>query len=286
MCCRRGQAYVETKTFEERWECVPVGRETPKRRSGPESGDSPDEDVTHTWKRITELVDTSVRGSSIFLLDPSSSQGRPERSPRDNKRRAHELMKRWMQGRIDACSILLGRGSTTQAQEACNTWRQQLRSHESARVSAPDAPRDEEVAGGVRLDASCVDYAELLLHNSIKVKSVATTKPHSTRFQSSSFPPPPITAYLRVEEKVVPLGKALLLLAYVTWEPSTRGRRLVVVYRNNTCMCVYGSEEQATAQLRSELLRAHSLSILFAATGLASLAAAAIHHSQRAAGGN
>lgn len=266
---------------------MPVSRGKPKRRTpASESGAaSPEDDVVYHWKHETELVDTSVRGSSIFLLDPSSCPSARDREPHDEKQHAHELMNRWMQGRVDACSSLLhlcsGPGAA-QAREACDTWRKQLALRTSVGLgSSLDARRDDEVGGSVRLDASCIDFAQLLVHNSRKIKGV-TTKFEPPALRNPSFPPPPVAAGIREEERVVPLGKSLLLLAHVTWEPSTRGRRLVAIAQTHTkCMCVYGSEEEAVTRLRSELRQVHVLSVLLAATGLASLAAAAAHRSRR-----
>ena len=80
------QVLVETQTFAERWKCVPVPAQTKRSNDA-----SPAEDVRYHWEREVQLLDTSRRGSSLFLRDPTYVEGVQDAQ-----------VERWMQGRVDA----------------------------------------------------------------------------------------------------------------------------------------------------------------------------------------
>jgi hypothetical protein len=80
------QVLIETQTFAERWKCVPVPAQTKRSHDA-----SPAEDVRYHWEREVQLLDTSRRGSSLFLRDPNYVEGVQD-----------EKVESWMKGRVDA----------------------------------------------------------------------------------------------------------------------------------------------------------------------------------------
>ena len=80
------QVLVESQTFAERWKCVPVPAQTKRSNDA-----SPAEDVRYHWEREVQLLDTSRRGSSLFLRDPNYVEGVQEAE-----------VESWMKGRVDA----------------------------------------------------------------------------------------------------------------------------------------------------------------------------------------
>jgi len=136
-------------------------------------------------------------------------------------------------------------------QTLCESWRRDLDAlrRVPGRGSLWGGGRDAawEDAGSVRVDASCFKVQDLLVetwrkHTPLHASQPPTLRPHT------SYPPAPVTVAVREEERVVPIGRPVLLLAHLALEPGARGQRLVATQLGaQQSLCVYGSEEATGA---------------------------------------
>jgi hypothetical protein len=173
----------------------------------------------------------------------------------------------------------VARGCTSrhppQMQTLCESWRRDLDALRRApgRGSLWGGGRDAawEDAGSVRVDASCFKVQDLLVetwrkHTPLHASQPPTLRPHT------SYPPAPVTVAVREEERVVPIGRPVLLLAHLALEPGARGQRLVATQLGaQQSLCVYGSEEATVAQLRRQVQHLDRINALLTTVGMAAL---------------
>ena len=128
-----------------------------------------------------------------------------------------------------------------------------------------------EDAGSVRVDASCFKVEDLLVetwrkHTLLNVSQPPKLHPHM------SFHPAPVAVAVREEERAVPVGRHVLLLAHLALEPGAHGQRLVATKLGaDSCLCVCGSEEATVAQLRRQVQHLDRAAALLTTVGIAAL---------------